>query len=148
MANAYLLKEDGFKLLLENGSGALLLEASSIPGPTVDWQAGGRGRPVRRNETEALLQSIEQTLRVALGLDEAPVPVSDGPAGTDDPPIPLWSDARFQDALEQFRALRSSRVAATQRYQRLESLLRAYDDEQVRQEALRLDDEETWMLMS
>lgn len=148
MANAYLLKEDGFKLLLESGAGAVLLEGSSIPGPTVDWQSGGRGRPVKRHETDALFQSIEHTLRLALGLDDAPDPVSDGATGTDDAPIPLWSDARLQDALEQFRALRSSRVAATQRYQRLESLLRAYEDEQARQEALRLDDEETWMLMS
>lgn len=67
----YLLKEDGGRIKLEDGSGSLILEASGVPGPTVDWQAGGAGHPVkkkRRNETDELFKRIEHTLEVALGL--------------------------------------------------------------------------------
>lgn len=146
MSIFYLLQENGDKIQLENLSGFIILD-SSVAGPTVDWQAGGRGRPFKRTKREELFDSIEHALRVALGIAEE---VTDLPSRSERAVShePLWSEQRLHDALADYQSYRSRAVEHDARIRRLDALIRAYEDEQKRQEALRIDDEETWFLMS
>jgi len=144
----YLLQENGSKITLENGSGSIILEASSGSGPTVDWQAGGAGHPVKRkrkNATEELFDSIERSLEVALGLVEVPL---DLPAEAIlEEAAPTWSEERYRTAILRLGRISGYNSESSQRFARLEAMLRAYEEAQARERALQ-DDEETWFLMS
>jgi hypothetical protein len=145
----YLLKEDGGRITLEDGSGSLILEASGIPGPTVDWQAGGAGYPVkkkRRNETEELFRKIEHSLEVALGLVPEPSEVT---AGTESTPAlqepAAWSEEAYRDAIHRISSTLQHTAESTRRLERLHSLLRAYEEAKERE---RIEEEEAWILMA
>jgi hypothetical protein len=142
----YLLKEDGGRITLEDGSGSLILEASGIPGPTVNWQAGGAGYPVkkkRRNETEELFRKIEHSLAVALGLAEEPIPVTAG--AVEAPSEPQWSEEGIRKAVEEFERLSRIYIETDERIGRLRLLLGAYEEAQERE---RIEEEEAWILMA
>jgi hypothetical protein len=143
----YLLKEDGGRITLEDGSGSLILEASGIPGPTVNWQAGGAGYPVkqrkRRNETEELFRKIEHSLEVALGLAEEPLEVS-AEAVTQEA-APAWSEERYLDAIRELGLRRRDAELSSARFERLQAMLRAYQEAQERE---RIEEEEAWILMA
>jgi hypothetical protein len=143
----YLLKEDGGKIQLEDGTGSLLLEEVAIPGPSVDWQAGGAGYPVkqrkRRNETEELFRKIEHSLAVALGLAEEPIPVTAG--AVEAPSEPQWSEEGIRKAVEEFERLSRIYIETDERIGRLRLLLGAYEEAQERE---RIEEEEAWILMA
>jgi hypothetical protein len=92
MANDYLQTEDGFTILLEDGTGSLLLETSTGVGPpvtpTVSHVGGGgempwRGKRTkrRRNRTEELFDEMERTIKATLAEDTlAPVVEATRPA--------------------------------------------------------------------
>jgi hypothetical protein len=144
----YLLKEDGGKIQLEDGTGSLLLEEVAIPGPSVDWQAGGAGYPVkqrkRRNETEELFRKIEHSLAVALGLAEEPVEVT---AGAVETPRAIQTDdaAAIRRSYEQLLQKLSALDNARARMDKLGAMLRAYEEAQERE---RIEEEEAWILMA
>jgi hypothetical protein len=143
----YLLKEDGGRITLEDGSGSLILEASGIPGPTVNWQAGGAGYPVkkkRRNETEELFRKIEHSLEVALGLAEEPVEVG-AEAHTEEAAQPAWSEEAYRDAILHISSTLQHTAESTRRLERVHSMLRAYEEAQERE---RIEEEEAWILMA
>lgn len=150
MAVLYLLKENGGKLTLENSTGVLILEASGIPGPAVDWQAGGAGHPTgrrrRRNETRALFDSIEHALEMALGLAEEPVAVS-AETIIEEAVQPAWDEKRLRDAIGNLGEIRAISEEYGQRFDRLQTLFRDYEESQARERALQ-DDEETWFLLT
>jgi hypothetical protein len=142
----YLLKEDGGRITLEDGSGSLILEASGIPGPTVNWQAGGAGYPVkkkRRNETEELFRKIEHSLEVSLGLAEEPLEV--GAEAHTEEAAPAWSEARYREAIDYLKRVSSAADITRADLQRLASMLRAYEEAQERE---RIEEEEAWILMA
>lgn len=145
--NLYLLQENGSHILLENGAGAIILEEVGVPGPAVDWQAGGRGRPYkkRRNETDELFKRIEHTLEVALGLAPEPVEVT---AGAESPPPQAWSDERLQEAVQRLERLFQDSRESRARMERLRAMLRAYEEAKAKDERERIDEEEAWILMS
>lgn len=143
----YLLQENGSKILLEDGSGALLLEAT-IPGPSVDWQAGGAGYPLkrRRNATEDLFKEIERALEVALGIIEVPVD-DEAAAVVEEAPQPTWSEARLHAALSELGRIGQRTEVYAARFERLQAMVRAYEEAQARERALQ-DDEEAWFLLT
>jgi hypothetical protein len=142
----YLLKEDGGRITLEDGSGSLILEASGIPGPTVNWQAGGAGYPVkhkkRRNETDELFKRIEHTLEVALGLVDEPVAATAAP---ESPPAETWSEEALRRAVGELQARFAEQGDFARRIERLSAMLRAYEEAQERE---RIEEEEAWILMA
>lgn len=148
MAVLYLLKEDGGRLNLENGSGSLLLEAVGLDIPT-----GGRGRPwheiynkPRKNKTEELFRSIEQALEVALGLAEVPV---EAPAEPERAAVvaPAYDAEGFRQAVGEILRRSTELADAESRLERLQALLRAYEEAEARERALQ-DDEEAWFLLT
>src|SRR5262245_46152801 len=78
MPSFYLLKEDGGKISLEAGTGAILLETIEA-GLVAPGGGGGGGwwieqpRKKRKREDDELFWSIEHALEVALGLVDEPV---------------------------------------------------------------------------
>jgi hypothetical protein len=142
----YLLKEDGGRITLEDGSGSLILEASGIPGPTVNWQAGGAGYPVkqrkRRNETEELFRKIEHSLEVFLGLVEETVEVT---AAAESPPAETWSEEALRRAVGELQARYAEQGDFARRIERLNAMLRAYEEAKERE---RIEEEEAWILMA
>lgn len=149
MAVLYLLKEDGGKFTIENGAGFIILEASGVPGPSVDWQAGGAGHPTkrqRRNAQKELFDSIEHALEVALGLAEEPLAVS-AEAVLEEAAQPAWNEERFLDAIRELGRARESSGEYAQRFSRLETMFRAYEEAQARERALQ-DEEEAWFLLT
>lgn len=144
----YLLQEDGSKLLLENLTGAVLLEASGVPGPTVFWQAGGAGHPVpskrrRRRDTEQLFAAIEHSLEVALGLVVEPVVRAQESKVA--APQASWDGESFKQALQHLDTVAQDHRGLQERLHRVHGLLRAYEEAE-RQKSL--DEEETWILMA
>jgi hypothetical protein len=146
--NLYLLKEDGGRITLEDGSGSLILEASGIPGPTVNWQAGGAGYPVkhkkRRNETDELFRKIEHSLEVALGLAEEPLEVGAEAVTQEAAPQAVDHEAirrEYQRLLQRLSELADSNA----RMEKLGAMLRAYEEAQERE---RIEEEEAWILMA
>jgi hypothetical protein len=143
----YLLKEDGGKIQLEDLSGSILLEADAVPGPSVDWQAGGAGYPAkhkkRRNETEELFRKIEHSLEVALGLAEEPLEV--GAEAVTQEAAPAWSEERYLDAIRELGLRRRDVELSSARFERLQAMLRAYQEAQERE---RIEEEEAWILMA
>jgi hypothetical protein len=145
MSVLYLLKEDGGRITLEDGSGSLILEASGIPGPTVNWQAGGAGYPVkkkRRNETDELFKRIEHTLEVALGLVDEPVTATAAP---ESPPAETWSEEALRRAVGELQARFAEQGDFARRIERLNAMLRAYEEAKERE---RIEEEEAWILMA
>ena len=141
----YLLQENGDKILLEDLTGFVILEAVTVPGPTVFYQGGGSGHPVgrrkRRHETQALFEAIEQGIREALGL--VPPDLADAPeAAQDDAQTgPAWTAEHLETALARLAELAAGHRALEARLERLrESLDREARDRQ--------DDDEFWMLLS
>ena len=148
MSVFYLLKEDGGKITLEDLSGSIILESSTVGGPTVDWQAGGAGHPVkrkRRNETEELFDEIQHSLEVALGIAEEPLDVT--ATAVVEEAAPAWSDEKLREAVERLRGLSERSEQYFQRMARIQAMFRAYEEAQAREQALQ-DEEETWFLMS
>jgi hypothetical protein len=143
----YLLKEDGGRITLEDGSGSIILEASGIPGPTVNWQAGGAGYPVkkkRRNETDELFRKIEHSLEVFLGLVEEPVEVTAAAVVEEAASQAVDREAirrSYDELLQRLRGLGDT----SERLERLEAMFRAYEEAQERE---RIEEEEAWILMA
>jgi hypothetical protein len=144
----YLLQENGSKITLENGAGSLILEASGVAGPTVFYQAGGAGHPVKRRKdaTEELFKKIEHSLEVALGLVVDPV---EGPAESlaEETPQPAWSDEAIREAVRRLEQLSADEWELRSRLERVRAMLRAYEEAREREWFLN-EDEETWFLMS
>ena len=148
MSVFYLLKEDGGKITLEDLSGSIILESSTVGGPTVDWQAGGAGYPTkkkRRNETEELFKDIEHSLEVALGIAEEPLDVT--ATAVIEETAPTWSDEKLRENVERLRRLSEFNQQYLERMARIQAMFRAYEEAQAREQALQ-DEEETWFLMS
>jgi hypothetical protein len=141
----FLLQENGDKILLEDLTGFVILEA--VAGPTVFYQAGGAGYPVRkrkrRHETQALFDRMERTLREAVGLDSPVVAEPEGRAAAPIETAP-WTPERLEAGLADLAALAAGSARLEARFARLQRLL----DERRHDLALRDDDEEFWMLMS
>jgi hypothetical protein len=146
---ALLLQENGDKILLEDLTGFVILEAGGVPPPTVFYQAGGAGYPVknrrsRRNDTQALFARLERTLQIAVGLVVPDVGDAPRPTETPSPPRPseLASEA-IEESLGRLAALAEGRRSLELRLERLRESLRALAEEDRR----RQDDDEFWLLL-
>ena len=143
----YLRTENGGKILLEDLTGALILETTIAP-PTVNYQAGGAGHPGRkrkREEADELFRGIERTLQEALGL-VAPV-VDDPPVAANalrEPDRPQWSPERLETAVERLTEIAAGHRNLEARLARLREAIATAD----REARLLDDDEDTWLLMS
>lgn len=124
----YLLQEDGSHFLLEDLSGAIILEETGLS-PTV-WHQGGAGYPAphgrkRRRRTYELFHALETTLREVV-------------AGTHDPVVPVvvgrtqWvyqPDRKDEDrdlTLRQLRSLAAGYRALLTQITHLDQDLRAW----------------------
>ena len=143
----YLLQENGSKLLLENLSGFVILEAVGVPPATIYYQ-GGAGRPVwtrkKRRETQRLFDDIAITLEELVGLRPPPVVDAQRAAPPLSPVHPGWTPAELTDALSRLATLAQGHEGLETRFERLNRMLLDYQSE----EASKIDDDETWMLMA
>ncbi len=140
----YLRQENGDKILLEDLTGAVILETVAIAPATVYYQ-GGAGHPAphrkkRRHETAALFANIERTLQEALGL--VPPVVAGAPVPAEAAP-PAYSSAGLEAALADLATLAEGRRSYLARIERLRKALAQADDDRRRE-----DDDEFWLLMS
>jgi hypothetical protein len=145
----YLLQEDGSKLLLEDGTGAILLESVPVPGPTIFYQGGGGGEEPRRSrrtrrETDRLFAAIERSLEAALGLGPEPLAHPVSPAETVREPLPGWSPVALESTLARLAEVARGHEGLETRLERLREGLAAIEARRRAEQ----DDEDTWLLMA
>lgn len=142
----YLLQEDGSRMILEDLSGFLLLEETSLA-PTVDYQGDGKGRAGRRQRRRYRLDELSRAMHTTLArvlrgeTEEVEITIaSAGPVS-----LVLASREPLADALEQVSRTTRPSERLAQSVRDLRELVTAYDE--AKRRMIELDDEELWSLV-
>lgn len=132
---SWVLQENGFRLLLEDASGAVLLE--EVPEPAVIIYGGDDAPRTKRRRRRDVFQDMEQTIHALLH------PVVDV---VDDAPVPVVSAPAIESQLHALLALAGESHGLLQRAGRLRADLAALEAQQ-EEARLRADEEDMLMWM-
>lgn len=142
----YLLQEDGSRIILEDLSGFLILEETSLA-PTVDYQGDGKGRAGRRQRRRYRLDELSRSMQATLAsvlrgdVDGPEVAVAQaGPVR-----LVLATNESLAQAVEQIATSTRPMAQLAMRLQELRSLVTDYEAQ--RRRLIELDDEELWSLV-
>lgn len=142
----YLLQEDGSRIILEDLSGFLILEETSLA-PTVDYQGDGKGRAGRRQRRryrlDELSRSMQATLESVLRGDVDGPEVAVAQAGP--VRLVLTTNESLMQAVEQIATATRPMAQLAMRLHELRSLVTDYEAQ--RRRLIELDDEELWSLV-
>lgn len=133
---SWLLQEDGFRLILEDASGYVLLEPVTVE-PAVIIYGGDDAPRTKRKRRRDVFHDMEQTIHALLH------PVVDA---VDDAPVPVVPAPAIESQLQALLALAGESHGLLQRAGRLRADLAAFEAQQ-EEARLRADEEDMLMWM-